>query len=82
MKRLQALGVATALLAALLLGGCSGQGESCASTSESAVATATPEPTPQADPVPNPLTGAADGDYTNCRPVAVTLRTLSGATPH
>lgn len=82
MKRLQALGVATALLAALLLGGCSGQGESGASTSESAVATATPEPTPQADPVPNPLTGVADGDYTNCRPVAVTLRTLSGATPH
>ncbi len=31
--------------------------------------------------MPNPLTGVADADYTNRRPVAVTLRTLTGSTP-
>ena len=31
--------------------------------------------------MPNPLTGVADADYTNRRPVAVTLRTLEGAAP-
>ena len=84
MKRtIQALGMTAALLAVLLLGGCSifgGAPESGAdSTAESAQPTA--EPTPQAEPVPNPLTGVADADYTNCRPVAVTLRTLDGAMP-
>ena len=77
MKRnLQALGLTAALLAALLLGGCTGQrpdGENA--TAETA------EPTPAAEPIPNPLTGVAEGDYTNRRPVAVTLRTLEGAQP-
>ena len=83
MKRtIQALGLSAALVTALLLGGCAAAGESGASSSESAAPTATPTATPQADPVPNPLTGVADADYTNRRPVAVTLRTLSGATPH
>lgn len=83
MKRtIQALGLSAALVTALLLGGCASAGESGASSSESAAPTATPTATPQADPVPNPLTGVADADYTNRRPVAVTLRTLSGATPH
>ena len=82
MKRtIQALGLSAALVTALLLGGCASAGESGASSSESAAPTATPTATPQADPVPNPLTGVADADYTNRRPVAVTLRTLSGATP-
>ena len=83
MKRtIQALGLSAALVTALLLGGCAAAGESGASSSESAAPTTTPTATPQADPVPNPLTGVADADYTNRRPVAVTLRTLSGATPH
>lgn len=81
MKRLQALAVASALLAGLLLGGCGAQGQTDASSSEPAV-TATPTPTPQPATSANPLTGLEDGDYTNRRPVAVTLRTLSGATPH
>lgn len=84
MKRsIQALGMTSALLAALLLGGCSFFGgapdSGVSSTPEAAPATAAP--TPQAEPVPNPLTGVADADYTNCRPVAVTLRTLDGAAP-
>ena len=80
MKRsIQALGLTAVLLAGLLLGGCNRQKVDISSTSESA---ATATPAPQADPVPNPLTGVADGDYTNVRPVAVTLRTLEGAAPH
>lgn len=79
MKRtIRALGLAAALLAGLLLGGCTG---GAGSTPSEPAATATPSPTPQAEPVANPLTGLADADYTNRRPVAVTLRTLSGAAP-
>lgn len=78
MKRnLQALGLTAALLAALLLGGCTGQ----TGTDGDNASTETAEPTPAAEPAPNPLTGAADADYTNRRPVAVTLRTLDGAQP-
>lgn len=78
MKRnLQALGLTAALLAALLLGGCTGQTGTDGDTSS----TETAEPTPAAEPVPNPLTGLADADYTNRRPVAVALRTLDGAQP-
>lgn len=81
MKRtIQALGLTAALLAALLLGGCTG-GAGSEASSASAAQTAAPSPTPQAEPVPNPLTGLDDGDYTGVRPVAVTLRTLSGAEP-
>lgn len=81
MKRtIQALGLTAALLAALLLGGCTG-GEGASSAAPEPAATAEPTPTPQAEPVPNPLTGLADADYTGRRPVAVTLRTLSGAAP-
>ena len=80
MKRsIQACGVAVALLAALLLSGCNKEKVDISSSPESAAATA--EPTPPAEPVANPLTGAADADYTNRRPVAVTLRTLDGAAP-
>lgn len=84
MKQFQVLSLSAALLAALLLGGCAGAASSGAvSTPESASAaepTPTPEPTP-APPAPNPLTGAADADYTGKRPVAVTLRNLTGSTP-
>lgn len=80
MKRsIQALGMAAALLAALLLGGCAPGGASSGEPAPTAEPTA--EPTPEAEPVPNPLTGVADADYTNRRPVAVTLRTLDGAAP-
>lgn len=83
MKRnIQAVGMTAALLAALLLSGCSsllGGTIAPEATPESAAPTA--EPTPQAEPVANPLTGVADADYTNRRPVAVTLRTLDGAAP-
>lgn len=80
MKRsIQALGVAAALLATLLLSGCNKEKVDISSSTPDTAATA--EPTPQAEPVPNPLTGAADADYTNRRPVAVTLRTLDGAAP-
>ena len=80
-RNLQALGLAAALLAALLLGGCTGQQAPGSETPETAVTEPTPTPTP-AEPVPNPLTGVADADYTGRRPVAVTLRTLAGAAPH
>lgn len=42
----------------------------------------TPEPTPEPTPAPqaNPLTGE-EGAYANKRPVAVTLRTLTGSEP-
>ena len=84
MKKWQALGSAAALLAALLLGGCSGQ--QAAATPEQA-ATPTPEVTAESTPEPavglstNPLTGLDDADYTGKRPVAVMLRTLDGAQP-
>lgn len=82
MRKWQALGSAAALLAALLLGGCSGQ--QAAATPEQA-ATPSPAATAETTPVPapagNPLTGLEDGDYTGKRPVAVTLRTLDGAQP-
>ena len=80
MKRsIQACGVAVALLAALLLSGCNKEKVDISSSTPETSATA--EPTPPAEPVPNPLTGASDADYTNRRPVAVTLRTLDGAAP-
>ena len=82
MKKWQALGSAAALLAALLLGGCSGQ--QAAATPEQAATpspAATAEPTPVPAPAGNPLTGLDDADYTGKRPVAVMLRTLDGAQP-
>ena len=79
-RNLQALGLAAALLAALLLGGCTGQTASGSEMPDATVTEPTPTPTP-AEPVPNPLTGVADADYTGRRPVAVTLRTLAGAAP-
>ena len=82
MKKWQALGSAAALLAALLLGGCSGQ--QAAATPEQAATpspVATAEPTPVPAPAGNPLTGLDDADYTGKRPVAVMLRTLDGAQP-
>ena len=83
MKKLQALGGAAALLAALLLGGC-GQQQDVTATPEqapTAAPTATAEPTPAPAPSTNPLTGLDDADYTGKRPVAVMLRTLDGAQP-
>ncbi len=82
MKKWQALGSAAALLAALLLGGCSGQ--QAAATPEQAATpspAATAEPTPVPAPAGNPLTGLDDANYTGKRPVAVMLRTLDGAQP-
>ena len=82
MKKWQALGSAAALLATLLLGGCSRQ--QAAATPEQAATpspAATAEPTPVPAPAGNPLTGLDDADYTGKRPVAVMLRTLDGAQP-
>ena len=82
MKKWQALGSAAALLATLLLGGCSGQ--QAAATPEQAATpspAATAEPTPVPAPAGNPLTGLDDADYTGKRPVAVMLRTPDGAQP-
>ena len=80
MRKLQALGGAAALLAALLLGGCS---QTAVPATPEQAATAAPEATAEPAPAPstNPLTGLDDGDYTGKRPVAVTLRTLDGAQP-
>jgi len=83
MRKFQALSLSAALLASLLLGGCANNaGSSDAASSDSAASEpeATPEPTP-APPAANPLTGAADADYTGKRPVAVTLRNMTGSTP-
>ena len=84
MKRtIPAVGMTAALLASLLFSGCSFPGGTASSQAPATQETASPsaEPTPAAEPVPNPLTGVADADYTNRRPVAVTLRTLEGAAP-
>ena len=83
MRKLQALGGAAALLAALLLGGCS---QPAVSATPEQAASAAPEATaePTTEPAAastNPLTGLDDADYTGKRPVAVTLRTLDGAQP-
>ena len=80
MRKLQALGGAAALLAALLLGGCS---QTAVPATPEQAATAAPEATAEPAPAPstNPLTGLDDGNYTGKRPVAVTLRTLDGAQP-
>ena len=83
MRKFQALSLSAALLASLLLGGCANNAASSdAASSDSAASEpeATPEPTP-APPAANPLTGAADADYTGKRPVAVTLRNMTGSTP-
>ena len=84
MKKLQKL--AAVLLAAALLAGCGAAGTSSAAPAPTATPTATPTPTPTPTPAEpalnfNPLTGIADADYANCRPVAVTLRTIYGAQP-
>ena len=81
MKRLQALGGAAALLAALLLGGCSQPAASATPEQATAAPAATEAPTPEPTLTTNPLTGLDDADYTGKRPVAVTLRTLDGAQP-
>ncbi len=85
MKRIQVLSLSAALLASLLLGGCAGGAVSSdAASSAPAPTAAEPTPTPEPTPVPpaaNPLTGAADADYTGKRPVAITLRNLAGSTP-
>ena len=84
MKRtIPAVGMTAALLASLLFSGCSFPGGTASSQAPATQETAAPsaEPTPAAEPVSNPLTGVADADYTNRRPVAVTLRTLEGAAP-
>ena len=82
MRKLQALGGAAVLLAALLLSGCSTAQPAPTATPEQAETLA---PTAEATPAPvssaNPLTGLDDADYTDKRPVAVTLRTLDGAQP-
>lgn len=73
----------------LCLAGCSalGQGPQPTPTAEpTAIPTAapTPEPTPipTLQPAFNPLTGAADADYSGLRPIAVTLRTGEQAGPY
>ncbi len=83
MRKLQALSLSAALLASLLLGGCANNAASSDLPSSESAASATgsyPEPTPEpAAGRSNPLTGAADADYTGKRPVAVTLRNMTAA---
>ena len=76
MRKFQALSLSAALLASLLLGGCANNAASSDAASSDSAASE-----PEATPEPNPLTGAADADYTGKRPVAVTLRNMTGSTP-
>ncbi len=72
-------------LALALLAGCSLPASSQPTPTAEPAPTAepTPEPTPAPAVTTNPLTGETTGqDYTNQRPVAVTLRTADGATPY
>ena len=73
-------------LALALLAGCSLPASSQpAPTAEPAPHGRTHPPSPPPTPAvtTNPLTGETTGqDYTNQRPVAVTLRTADGATPY
>ena len=82
MKNLQK--ITSLLLALALLAGC-GAGASSASSSATPTPTPTAEPTPEPTPAQsvsfNPLTGTTEADFTGCRPVAVTLRTIYGAQP-
>ena len=70
---------AAALALAVLLAGCApAEGTAVATAQPTAEPTEAPTPTPE--PETNPLTGE-QGDYTNQRPVAVSIRTGDGSTP-
>ena len=70
---------AAALVLAVLLAGCApAEGAAAATAQPTAEPTEAPTPTPE--PEANPLTGE-QGDYTNQRPVAVSIRTGDGSTP-
>ena len=70
---------AAALALAVLLAGCApAEGTAVATAQPTAEPTEAPTPTPE--PEMNPLTGE-QGDYTNQRPVAVSIRTGDGSTP-
>lgn len=70
---------AAALALAVLLAGCApAEGAAAATAQPTAEPTEAPTPTPE--PEANPLTGE-QGDYTNQRPVAVSIRTGDGSTP-
>lgn len=70
---------AAALALALLAAGCAPADSAVAATAQpTAEPTAAPTATPE--PEANPLTGE-QGDYTNQRPVAVSIRTGEGSTP-
>ena len=70
---------AAALALAVLLAGCApAEGAAVATAQPTAEPTEAPTPTPE--PEANPLTGE-QGDYTNQRPVAVSIRTGDGSTP-
>ena len=70
---------AAALALAVLLAGCApAEGTAVATAQPTAEPTEAPTPTPE--PEANPLTGE-QGDYTNQRPVAVSIRTGDGSTP-
>ena len=70
---------AAALALAVLLAGCApAEGTAAATAQPTAKPTEAPTPTPE--PEMNPLTGE-QGDYTNQRPVAVSIRTGDGSTP-
>ena len=67
---------AAALVLAVLLAGCApAEGAAAATAQPTAEPTEAPTPTPE--PEANPLTGE-QGDYTNQRPVAVSIRTGDG----
>ena len=58
---------------------CAGKGDEPAPSAQP-TAEPTEAPTPTPEPEANPLTGE-QGDYTNQRPVAVSIRTGDGSTP-
>ena len=68
----------SAALAVLLAGCAPAEGAAAATAQPTAEPTEAPTPTPE--PEANPLTGE-QGDYTNQRPVAVSIRTGDGSTP-
>lgn len=70
-----------AVLALALLAGCSQPESSVPETTAQPTAEPTAAPTPEPEPEKNPLTGQDDADYTNQRPVAVSIRTGEGSTP-
>lgn len=72
---------AAALALTMVLAGCSQADSSTAAATAQPTAEPTAAPTPEPEPEKNPLTGEEGADYTNRRPVAVSIRTGDGSAP-